>query len=943
MQENRFPRAALVALTLLLGLFLFPSIAAFLVDRAWFSSLGYGAVFTTQVRAQLIVGAAAGLLMAAALLINARLALRFSPKPPRPFPGQRIDYAVFHRLAGRAANYIAWPIALLTGLAAAGQWQTALQYYHGGDFGVVDPLFGADVGFFVFTLPAAEALYGFLQWMLLLCLATSAGLYALRGSLHSLSGELYVAPTAKRHLLLLLSFVFLNIAFGTWLEARGLVFSDTGPVTGASYADVQARLPGLRVEIGAAALAAALSGIAAFRKRWVLVGAGVALLVAVHVLGVVAYPSLVQRFSVLPNEAQREAQLIERNIEATRTAFGLANVVERDLSSERALQWEDIEANRPTLSNVRLWDHRPLLDSFAQIQEIRTYYEFASVDNDRYVLDGELRQTMLSARELAASSLPNRTWINEHFTFTHGYGVTLGPVNEATEEGLPRLFVQDIPPVSTQPEIDVTEPAIYFGELTDNYVFVGTETREFDHPTGEENAYASYSGQDGIALDSFWQRLLVSATIGNFKLLLSNDIRPDSRVLLHRQITERVRRIAPFLRYDADPYMVVREDGSLMWILDAYTVSRAYPFAERTESGTNYIRNSVKVTIDAYDGTTRFFINDADDPIIAMWSRVFPELFEPIERLESDLQAHLRYPEDLFRLQANVFSVYHMDQAEDVYNREDQWELPAVGTGGAERRMEPYYTVMRLPGEAEEEFILMLPYTPKAKQNLAAWMVARSDGDARGELIVYRFPKDRLIFGPAQIMNRIQQDADISRQVSLWDQRGSQAIFGTLLVIPVEESLLYVAPLYLRSDGGRIPELKRVIVATGNTIAMERTLDGALAALFDRAPEESAAPESSDEVAGDDLAGAESAPSTAASLGEGQDLRVRARTLFQSAIEAQRAGDWAMYGERIDALGETLEALVAAPAGAETVAPDTAEPGGQESDGATEPTGEASE
>ena len=439
---------------------------------------------------------------------------------------------------------------------------------------------------------------------------------------------------------------------------------------------------------------------------------------------------------------------------------------------------------------------------------------------------------MLSPRELSSDSIPTKNWINETLTFTHGYGLTLGPVTQVTPEGLPVLLVKDIPPVSTAKEIKITRPEIYYGKLSSSHVIVNTKSKEFDYPAGEDNVFTEYAGAGGVKIDSLLRKLAFAAHFGSMKLLLSNDMTGASRVLYHRTIAERVGRVLPFLRLDSDPHMVVTDAGRLVWMYDAYTVSDRYPYSQPVGGGVNYIRNSVKITIDAYDGSMRFYIADPADPIAKTIANVFPGVLHPIGEMPEDLRRHIRYPLDIFGVQTAVYSTYHMEDLQSFYNREDQWEIPVMGAEAQREAMESYYTIMKLPGEKKEEFILMIPFNPKKKDNLSAWMVARSDGDAYGKMIVYRFPKDRLVYGPKQIVARINQDTEISRQVSLWDQRGSQVMQGTLLVIPIENSLIYVQPLYLRAETGKIPELKRVIVAYENKIAMEETLERALARIF---------------------------------------------------------------------------------------------------------------
>ena len=546
-----------------------------------------------------------------------------------------------------------------------------------------------------------------------------------------------------------------------------------------------------------------------------------------------------------------------------------------------------------------------MLDTFGQIQAIRSYYDFASVDNDRYVINGEYRQTMLSSRELNSSSLSNRTWPNERLVFTHGYGVALGPVNQVTAEGLPVLFVKDLPP-NSDVDLSVEEPSVYFGELSNDYVIVNTDTREFHYPEGDDNVYSEYDGESGIPIGGLFHKLLFSLRFRAFNVLISRQLTPDSRILIHRNISERVETLAPFLMYDRDPYMVISE-GRLFWIIDAYTVTDSYPYSTQAMRTINYIRNSVKIVIDAYEGTTTYYLADADDPIAATISKIFPDLFTPIEAMSADLRSHVRYPQDIFTLQTAMFSTYHMTNPAVFYNKEDQWDVPAIDSDGRTAQMEPYYTIMKLPGEQDAEFIQMLPFTPRRKDNLAAWMVARSDGEHYGKLMVFQFPKQKLIFGPRQIVARINQDEEISPQITLWNQQGSQVIQGTLLVVPIEESLLYIRPLYLRAADGQIPELKRVIVAYQNEIVMEETLALALNRLFGgRAPDGLLAATTSDSltVGSSNPTSSETAfdPSIGISIPWSEALQQ-----LERALEAQREGDWSRYGSELNQLRQILE------------------------------------
>ncbi|MFW5921278.1 MAG: UPF0182 family protein, partial [Polyangiales bacterium] len=886
-------------------------------DLRWFRTLDRESVFTTILRTKVLLGFGVALVTAVLLVANIHVAVRLSTGlPSLRLQDPNLAQLDIGAIAPRLLLFAGPVVGLMTGIAAAGHWEPWLLFRNATDFGVADPILGRDASFYVFDLPILEAAQSLAMWIVVLSIVLAGATYFTRGALHWTGRMFSTDVRARRHFSVLFALLFLILAYDAWIATFQLMYSTTGPVRGASYSDVNARLPMLRVEIGAAILGAVLIAVSMTRKRLVLPAVAVGLYLAVSILGVKLYPAMVQRFSVTPNEAVKEAPYIKHNIDATRKAYGLDEVGERDLSAEAQLTRADIENNRTTIDNIRLWDHDQLLDTFAQIQEIRTYYEFQSVDNDRYEVDGELRQTMLSPRELYTDNLPNRTWINEHFTFTHGYGITLGPVNQATEQGLPRLYIQDMPPKSSVEGLDVTRPGIYFGELSNDHVFVQTKNREFDHPSGEENIYATYEGGAGVRVDSQLMKMLLSLRLGSIKLLLSDDVTEQSRVLLYRKVRDRISQVAPFLRFDRDPYMVLRDDGRLAWVADAYTASARFPYAERPDGRLlNYIRNAAKVVVDAYTGEVDLYAAAPDDPILKAWQKIFPGMFQPLEDMPDDLRRHLRHPQDLFEIQTQMFTVYHMNDPELVYNREDQWEIPTIQRGGRSQQLEPYYTIMRLPGEERSEYIIMLPFTPKQKDNLAAWMVARNDGDHLGQMVVYRFPRDRLVFGPKQVMNRISQDADISRQISLWDQHGSQVILGNLLVIPVEESLIYVSPLYLRSEGGNIPELKRVIVAYGNTIAMEPTLDRALDVIFgDARPTKAPDVPAPEPGAEGEVAAAEpEAEGAAAAEPEPEpvdaELRLRAKRIYDRAVERQREGDWAGYGEQLEELEEVLEEL----------------------------------
>jgi uncharacterized membrane protein (UPF0182 family) len=664
-------------------------------------------------------------------------------------------------------------------------------------------------------------------------------------------------------------------------------------------------LPVLHVLTGIAVLGAILLLVSMFVKiRWlpyVVVGAWL----VVAFVGTNIYPSLLQRVVVEPNELAREQEYIQNTIELTRQAFDLSKVVENDFDVAEETAPLDLEANEETIKNVRLWDYRPLLRTYGQLQEIRLYYAFSDVDIDRYQLGDDYRQVTLAVREIAHNELPQtaQTWVNRHLVYTHGSGVVLSPVNEVVEEGLPDLWVRDIPPKSRYPELELTRPEIYYGELTQDYVIARTEEQELDYPSGDQNVYTTYEGQGGVVIDSLLKRLAYSIRLGSSQIALSGAITSESRLMWRRSIGERVQTVAPFLRYDPDPYAVIL-DGRLVWLLDAYTVTDRHPYSEpiRTTFGEiNYIRNPVKITMDAYNGTLRFYLIDPGDPLAQAYQAIFPDLFRPVEEMDPGLVAHWRYPEGMFRIQASKLQTFHMTEAQVFYNQEDLWNWAEEVVTGERMPIEPYYVNMRLPGETDTEFVLMLPFTPSTKQNMIAWLYARNDGENYGQMGVYKFPKQRLIYGPMQVESRIDQDPVISQQLSLWNQRGSQVLRGNLLVIPVDEAILYVEPIYLQAEASQLPELRRVIVAYGNRIVMEETLAEGLARLMTTEP-----------VAEEPIAEEPSSPVTPPVVLEEsiEELILQADEYYRAAQECLQRGDWTCYGQEMAALEEVLEALL---------------------------------
>jgi len=668
-------------------------------------------------------------------------------------------------------------------------------------------------------------------------------------------------------------------------------------VFGAGYADMHAKLPAQWILLAVVVIFMGIILVSVLRRnyRWPLYGMAGWIVAAIIVGGI--FPGLVQRFQVQPSELAREQPYIEYNIDFTREAFALDRIEEQPFPAGGIPSPEDITRNEVTINNIRLWDNRPLKDTYNHIQSLRPYYDFNDVDVDRYTIDGEYRQVMLSARELSAEKLPTeaQTWINRRLLYTHGYGVTLSPVNEVTSQGLPVLLVKDIPPVG---DFNIEQPQIYYGEKTNDYVIVKTNTQEFDYPMGDENVYGHYQGEGGVSLDSLTRRLVYAWQLGDFNILISGELTPESRVLYYRNIRERVNHLAPFLALDSDPYLVIME-GRLFWIQDAYTTTNRYPYSQPFSGGINYIRNSVKAVIDAYNGSVTFYVTDSDDALIRTYQSIFPELFTPAEQMPESLRVHLRYPESMFNIQASVYQTYHMRDARVFYNKEDLWSVPSEVYFGSEQPMEPYYVTMRLPDEEKEEFLLMLPFTPANKNNTIGWLAARCDGENYGKLLAYRFPKEEWVDGPSQIENRIGQDTVITEQLALWGRGGSRVIRGNLLLIPLGESILYVEPVFLQAEGGGLPELKRVIVAAGEQIAMEPTLAGSLAAIFGAETPPTA-------PVGKPPATAEPEKPVVTDIA---NLIEEAQQHYNQAQEYLKAGDWAGYGSELDALQAVLAQL----------------------------------
>ncbi|MBU1291033.1 UPF0182 family protein, partial [bacterium] len=823
---------------ILLVVIIVGAIASIYIDLIWFKSVQYVTVFWKILLTKGVVM----LFFAAAFFIlsfiNLSFARRFAPEFQVEISQdefERPEIQLYKSLQNIQINkkFVLWfslIVALFMGFSERTSWEKILIYLNRTSFGIADPIFNRDIGFYMFSLPFWEFVRNWLSFTLTLITVVVVAIYVIKKAVKYEYKKLIIETPVKVHLSLLIGLILILKSWQYWLNAFKILYSTRAVIFGAGYADTHATLLALRVLMVVALICAALFFATARKENWKLPLLGLAVLIGVSVLLGGIYPEIMQRAIVLPNESDKERPYILNNIEATRLAYGLDKIKEEEFPVKEEISFEDIEKNRETIGNIPLWDWRPIKQTLKQIQAIRLYYDFNSVDMDRYYFNGNYQQVMVSPRELNSAKIPEqaRTWVNEKLVYTHGYGVVVNPVNKISGEGLPYLLIKDIPPVSSV-DLTITRPEIYYGEITEGYVMVKTKAKEFDYPKGNENVYSTYVGSGGLPVSSLWRRILFSIKYSNPQILLTTNLTRDSRIMIYRNIQERVNKTAPFLSYDNDPYMVISKEGKLFWIQDAYTISNNYPYSTPITGGYfNYIRNSVKVVIDAYNGTMDFYIVDQKDPLVKVYQNIFPQLFKNFDQMPENLKEHIRYPKDLFQVQAELYSTYHMTDPDVFYNKEDYWNIPNEIYADNEIRMEPYYIITKLPGHEREEFILMTPFTPSTKNNMIAWLAAKNDQPDYGNLIVYKFPKEKLVFGPMQIEARIDQDSEISQQLTLWGQKGSTVIRGNLLVIPIEKSIIYVEPLYLRAEKGEIPELKKVIVSNGSDVVMGNNLEAAL-------------------------------------------------------------------------------------------------------------------
>ncbi len=843
-RNTQFPipnRILVIGVVGLILLIVLSVLKGFYVDLLWFDSVGYDSVFWKSITAKTLLFLVGLFISILVLGTNIWLARKLSPQGPEQSFIEEIDVSALRKVVSVILIAATLLLAVIFGSVAGSSWQTILAWINGIDFaGRTDPQFGRNISFYMFQLPAYQMIQG---WFLSLIVMSVLGSVAVYGLSISLQGfQLQITRGMRIHLSVLVGLIFILISIGTYLSIFELVLSEGGIIFGATYTDINAVLPARYVVVALALFAGLVTIANGFLSNngyklplfafsiWVIAG----------IVGGAIYPNFVQSFQVAPNEREREVSYIQRNIEATRYAYGLDEITNNDFPAEQSVTIEAIEANPKTLDNIRLLDPRPLRDTFNQVQAIRQFYEFTDVDVDRYVVNGEPRQVMLSARELDISGAQQRNWTQERLQLTHGFGAVVAPVNKVIDEGLPDFITKDIPPAREEIELSIEGSRLYFGEITDQYVIVNSNEVEFDYPLGEGNAETSYEADRGIKLSSFGRKLALAWDLGDTNILISSQINSDSRLLLHRNIKDRISQVAPFLILDRDPYIVII-DGQLKWIQSAYTTSNRYPYSQ-PRGNVNYIRDSVKIVVDAVTGDMTFYLIDEEDPVAGTWAKIFPDLFTPNASMPSSIRDHLRYPLDMFSLQSNLYLRYHITDPNVFFIGEDFWNIPTERFFQQEQPVEPYYVLMTLPQvekvdnvtQENLEFSLIMPFTPRNRQNTVAWLAGRSDGADYGSLVAYRFPTDDLVFGPAQIEARIDQNPGISQQITLWDQAGSEVIRGNLLMIPIGQSFLFVEPIYLQADTSRLPELVRVVVANGNAIAMERTFEEALDVVLGR-------------------------------------------------------------------------------------------------------------
>ena len=902
---------ALIGLTVADGL---------LVDLLWFTSLGYRQVFTITLLAEVAIFLSVWMVAFAAIGGSGLIALRLCRDRERLRVVRRSEQVTevnLPELIRSLGDRVPWKaiilaiaaiLAVFVAQSEAGSWDVYLKAFKGVPFGQKEPAFGQDIGIFVFQLPFWQELRDLFLIILVLTAVVTAGVYWVRGEIDFRESPPHIGRSCAAHGSILLGLFFLQRAVGYWVARYELTLHSNGIVFGLRYVDQVLWKPGLWV-LAALAVAAAAIGMANVRERGLRLPVAAAVVVFVPSFIMSLLQPVIERLWVKPDELRIEEPFIRRNIRLTRRAYQIDGVDVKPFVGNGRLTPVTLAQDSATIRNIRLWDPRPLIATYQQLQEIRLYYSFQDVDIDRYWIDSNETQVMLSGRELNVDLLPQnaQTWVNRHLKFTHGYGLVMSPVNTKDQEGLPVLYIKNIPPESSI-GIDITQPGIYYGTLPDNYIIVKAQTPEFDYPKGNDNVFDYYKGDGGVPVSGLWRRLLFAYYYRDINLLVTENIVPGSRIMFRRNIADLVARIAPFLSQDHDPYLVAH-NGGLYWIIDTYTVSDHYPYSQRNSLGINYIRNSVKVVVNAYSGETNFYVADPEDPMIRTWERIYPGLFNPLSAMPADLRLHIRYPEDFFLIQAETYATYHMTDPAVFYNREDQWAFPKENYADETMLMQPYYVIMRLPGEQQAEYILMLPMVPQGRDNMIAWLAARCDGADYGHLFEFAFSKAGLFYGPYQIQARINQNPEISQQLSLWNQMGSKVIMGNLLVIPVSDSLLYVEPLYIRAQNGQLPELARVRASYGDRTVMGDNLELTLAALFkgqEALPPPTVAKTGPANRPENQMAAAQAAETAANHGARAPAALISASDHYARALQALRAGDWTRFGSEMQQLGAAL-------------------------------------
>jgi len=886
-------------------LILTAALSDWIVEWLWLKHLDYDQVFWTIKETQILLFIAALTVSLLYVLPNMNyLAKQFKNISFLNSPLAQLNLQRFSFSQVRKVFFgVGIVISFFFSFAFFMRWDSYFRFHWSETFGQVDPIFGQDIGFYLFRLPFLEMIQNSIIVLVFFVTLILLLFYVYSGSLSLQSATYLKARTAvTRHISLNIGFWLLLMSWGYYLDRYNLLYNESGVVFGAGYTDLTIGLPALWVMCFLTLL---LAGIAFFQLyksnfKWLMVG-GFATAV-IGIIGQGLLPTAVQKFLVEPNELQLETPYLEHNIEQTRKAYKLDEVNEREYNARDTLTWKKLSDNTSTLQNIRLWDPRLVIQTYRQLQEIRLYYQFYNVTLDRYQTDEGYLQMMVAARELS-EEMPEQadTWVNRHLQFTHGYGLVMSPVAQIGAQGDPRLIIKDLPPVS-QLGLKVDQAGIYYGDHDPDYKLVNTDVKELDYPRGDENVYNNYDGNGGVSIDNFFEQLLFSWQFGDMNLLLTNYIREGSKIQFWRSIRERVKKIAPFLQFQDAPYMIL-DNGDLKWIQDAYTTSPHYPYSERFNGQFNYIRNSVKVVVDAYDGTVDFYAIEEDDPILNVYRDIFPDMFKTLDQMPPSIKSHIKYPQTLFEVQMDIYNTYHMTNPQVFYNNEDLWERPNEKYGGRQIKMEPYYVLSKLPGDDRLQYMLISPLTPDNRDNMIAWMTAKSDFPDYGELEVFKLPKERLIFGPAQIEAKVDQDTEISRQLALWDQRGSSVIRGNLMIIPIEDSFIYVEPVFLIAEGVDIPQLQRVIVTVGEKVVMEPTLGLALESLFGQRPDERIMATSENVTRPDTLQmGTETSVQTV-----GSPQLDEFKALWEEAQAALRNGNWELFGQKMEEIEVLIE------------------------------------